>query len=88
MCFYPDFILILYWIFSDFILILSGIYPEKTTFLFCCVLFLTEEAYSHGGLRTRDLGQNPFMLAWVTNVSTSPDLNIEFISTGSARTDP
>ena len=27
------------------------------------------------------------MLAWVTNVSTSPDLNIEF-STGSTRTDP
>ena len=37
--------------------------------LFC---FLTEEAYSHGGLR------NPFMLAWVTNMLTSPDLYIEF----------
>ena len=27
------------------------------------------------------------MLAWMTNLSTSPDLNIEF-STGSTRTDP
>ena len=27
------------------------------------------------------------MLAWVTNVATSPNLNIEF-STGSTRTDP
>ena len=30
------------------------------------VLFLTEEAYSHGGLQTREL-------VWVTNVSTSPN---------------
>ena len=50
------------------------------------LLFLTEEAYSHGGLRARELGQTPlcFMLAWVTIVLTSPDLNIEF-STGSTR---
>jgi hypothetical protein len=45
-------------------------------FLFC--LFLTEEAWSHGGLRTRELGQTPLVLAWVANVSTSPDLYIEF----------
>ena len=43
-------------------------------------LFLTEEAYIQprwspdNGVRP-----NPFMLAWVTNVSTSPDLNIEFM---------
>ena len=42
------------------------------------VLFLTEEAWSNGGLRTRELGQTPLVLAWVTNVSTSPDLYIEF----------
>ena len=35
------------------------------------VLFLTEEAYSHGGLQTRKLGQTQ-------KVSTSTDLNIEF----------
>ena len=33
----------------------------------------------------KEVWPNPFMLAWVTNVSTSPDLNIEF-STGSTRT--
>ena len=26
------------------------------------VLFLTEEAWSHGGLRTRELGQTPLVL--------------------------
>ena len=51
------------------------------------MFFLTEEAYSHGGLRTKGVRPNPFMLAWLTNVLTSPDLNIEF-STGSTRTDP
>ena len=35
----------------------------------------------------KEVWPNPFMLAWVTNVSTSPDLNIEF-STSSTRTDP
>ena len=30
---------------------------------------------------------NPLMIAWVTNVLTGPDLNIEF-STDSTRTDP
>ena len=47
-------------------------------------LFLTEESYSHDGPWTRELGQP---LAWVTNVLTNPDLNIEF-STSSTRTDP
>ena len=31
---------------------------ERVTCLFVC-LFLTEEAISHGGLRTRELGQDP-----------------------------
>jgi hypothetical protein len=35
----------------------------------------------------KEVWPNPFMLAWETNVLTSPDLNIEF-STGSTRTDP
>ena len=30
----------------------------KTCFILCCeILFLTEQAWSHGGLRTRELGQ-------------------------------
>ena len=37
-------------------------------FLICFVLFLTEEAYSHGGLKKKELGQIPLLLAWVTNV--------------------
>ena len=45
--------------------------------IFVC-LFLTEEAWSHGGLRARELGQTPLVLVWLTNVSTSPDLYIEF----------
>ena len=31
-------------------------------------LFLPEEAYSHGGLQTRELA-NPFMLLWVRGTS-------------------
>jgi hypothetical protein len=42
------------------------------------VLFLTEEAWSHGGFRARELGQTPLVLVWLTNVSTIPDLYIEF----------
>ena len=53
---------------------------DKKNVLFCC-LFLTEEAYSHGGLQTRKLGQTPL------SVDQSPNLNIEF-STDSTRTDP
>ena len=45
-----------------------------------CFFVLSKEAYSHGGLQTRKLGQTPL------KVSTSPDLNIEF-STNSTRTD-
>ena len=41
-------------------------------------LFLTEEAWSHGGLQARELGQTPLVLVWLTNVSMSPDLYIEF----------
>ena len=41
------------------------------------VLFLTEEAWSHGGLRSRE-AKPLLMLPWVTNVSTTPDLYIEF----------
>ena len=48
--------------------------------------------FNRGGMyppRAPDKGvrPNPFVLAWVTNVSTSPDLIIEF-STDSTRTDP
>ena len=51
-------------------------------------MFLTEEAYSQGGVQTKEIGQTLLhMLVWVTNVLTSPDVNIEF-STGSTRTDP
>ena len=28
--------------------------------------------------QTRELGQTPLVLVWVTNMSTSPDLDIEF----------
>ena len=44
----------------------------------CLFLFLTVEAWSHGGLRARELGQTPLVLVWLTNVSTSPNLYIEF----------
>ena len=44
----------------------------------CLFLFLTEEAYSHESLRARELGQTPLVLVWLTNVTTSPDLYIEF----------
>ena len=40
--------------------------------VFC--LFLTEQAWSHGGLWTRELGQDPSMLAWVTNDLSATDL--------------
>ena len=40
------------------------------------VLFLTEEAWSHGSLQARELGRTPLVLVWLTNVSTSPDLYI------------
>ena len=40
------------------------------------VLFLTEEAWGHGGLRARELGQTPLVLVWLTNVSTIPILYI------------
>ena len=46
------------------------------------VLFLTEEAYAKWLKPRRSPSEgvrpSPFMLAWVTNVSTSPDLYIEF----------
>jgi hypothetical protein len=32
----------------------------------------------HGRTPDKEVWPNPFMLAWETNVSTSPDLNIEF----------
>jgi hypothetical protein len=45
----------------DFVVVIFFKNAKKTTSggLFCFVLFLTEEAYSHGGLRTRELGQTP-----------------------------
>ena len=46
------------------------------------ILFLTEEAYAKWLKPRRSPSEgvrpSPFMLAWVTNVSTSPDLYIEF----------
>ena len=42
-----------------------------------CFLFFTEEAWSHGGLQARELGQTPLVLDMKSNVSTSPDLYIE-----------
>ena len=41
-------------------------------------LFLTEEAWSHGVSDQGSLAKPLLILAWVTNVSTSPDLYIEF----------
>ena len=52
------------------------IFRSRNEKLFC--LFLTEEAWSHGGLRARELGQTPLVLDMKSNVSTSPDLYIEF----------
>ena len=48
------------------------------------VLFLTEETVSRQGSQAKPLYVS---IAWVTNMSYSPDLNIEF-STDSTRTDP
>ena len=47
--------------------------------------------FNWGGIKPwwtpdKEVRPDPLVLAWVTNVSTSPDLNIEF-STGSTRTD-
>ena len=47
---------------------------------------LSKEAYSPRQSPHKEVGQNPFMLAWVTNLSTSPDLNIEFIQVGFEQT--
>ena len=44
---------------------------------FSFVLFLTEEVVSDQGSSAKP-GKPLLMLAWVTNVSTSPNLYIEF----------
>ena len=44
----------------------------------CLFLFLTEEAIKPRRSPNKGVRPSPFMLAWVTNVSTSPALYIEF----------